>query len=293
MPSASSIPKTTIQVLAPLPGVTWTDVVDDEDLDAALAPFEHDPQACVVLDLSTVPQARKVGIIERVLELLRERRQRRGIPHWIILDEAHYSLHRQGIADRVIGIQDKGFCLITYRASWLRESVAQGIDVFLFARTTVTSEHDFLRPVLNGLPASTTAVVSTLQDLPQGEFLLVWPDAVDPRSFHPESCSRRSCPSRRLRDRASWRLVQSRADFPTRVRLFPAGSAYPRDVGVRHEPAFIEPLVARYETKAGPGRFGLSGGTAPNVPVVGAQSGASEVNGWFSLGFSLTWGDLQ
>jgi hypothetical protein len=174
-------PEGDYQVLAPLPGVTWTDVVDDQDLDAALAPFDHDPQACVVLDLSTVSQARKVGIIERGLELLRERRQRRGIPHWIILDEAHYSLHREGVADRVIGIQDKGFCLITYRASWLRESVAQGIDVFLFARTTVTSELAFLRPVLNGLPASTTAVVSTLQNLPQGEFLLVRPDAVDPR----------------------------------------------------------------------------------------------------------------
>lgn len=78
---------------------------------------------------------------------------------------------------------------------------------------------------------------------------------------------------------------------PDTVSPLPEANAYPRDVGVRHNPAFIEPLVARYETKAGPGRFGLSGWTAPNVPVVGAQSGASEVNGWFSLGFSFTWGD--
>jgi hypothetical protein len=99
-------PEGDYQVLAPLPGVTWTDVVDDEDLDAALAPFDHDPQACIVLDLSTLPQARKVGIIERGLDLLRERRHRRGIPHWIILDEAHYSLHREGVSDRAIGIQD-------------------------------------------------------------------------------------------------------------------------------------------------------------------------------------------
>jgi hypothetical protein len=81
--------------------------------------------------------------------------------------------------------------------------------------------------------------------------------------------------------------------LPDTGSSLPEASAYPRDVGVRHAPAFIEPLVARHETKAGPGRFGLSGWTAPNVPVVGAQSGASEVNGWFSLGFSLTWGDLH
>ncbi len=174
-------PEGDYQVLAPLPGVNWADVVNDEDLGRALARFDHDPQACVVLDLSTVPQAKKVGIIERGLELLRERRQRCGIPHWIILDEAHYSLHPEGVADRAIGIQDKGFCLITYRASWLRESVVQGIDVFLFARTTVPRELDFLRPVLNGLPASTASVVSTLPNLPQGKFLLVRPDAVDAR----------------------------------------------------------------------------------------------------------------
>lgn len=79
--------------------------------------------------------------------------------------------------------------------------------------------------------------------------------------------------------------------LPDAVSPLPDANAYPRDVGVRDNPGFIEPMVARYETKAGPGRFGLSGWTAPNVPVVGAQSGASEVSGWFSLGFSLIWGD--
>jgi hypothetical protein len=175
-------PEGDYQVLAPLPGVTWTAVGDGEDLERALARFDHDPRACVVLDLSTVPQARKVGIIERGLELLRERREGRGIPHWIILDEAHYSLHREGVADQVIGIEDKGFCLVTYRASWLREFVARGIDVFLFARTTATKELDFLRPILDRLPAhSIDSVISALPNLPQGEFLLVRLDAVDAR----------------------------------------------------------------------------------------------------------------
>ena len=74
----------------------------------------------------------------------------------------------------------------------------------------------------------------------------------------------------------------------------PESAAYPRDVGVRLNPAFIEPLVARYETKsAGPVRLGFAGWTPPNVPVVGPQSGAAEVNGWLSLGFALTWGDRR
>jgi phosphoglycolate phosphatase-like HAD superfamily hydrolase len=206
-------PEGDYQVLAPLPGVTWTDVVDGEDLERALARFDHDPQACVVLDLSTVPQATKVGIIERGLALLRERRQRRGIPHWIILDEAHYSLHREGVADQAIGIQDKGLCLVTYRASWLRECVAQGIDVFLFARTTVTRELDFLRSVLNGLSASTASVVSTLPNLPQGEFLLVRPDAVDARVQTFVAAPRMTSHVRHLRKYTEGQLPDGRCFF--------------------------------------------------------------------------------
>jgi hypothetical protein len=80
-------------------------------------------------------------------------------------------------------------------------------------------------------------------------------------------------------------------DVPARL---PEAASYPHDVGVRLHPGFIEPLVAQYESKtAGPVRLGLSGWTSPNVPVVGAQSGGGEVNGWLSLGFSLIWGDRR
>ena len=81
------------------------------------------------------------------------------------------------------------------------------------------------------------------------------------------------------------------AGVPARL---PEAASYPRDLGVRLNPVFVEPLVAQYESKAaGPVRLGLSGWTPPNVPVVGAQSGASEVSGWFSLGLSLIWGDRR
>jgi len=64
--------------------------------------------------------------------------------------------------------------------------------------------------------------------------------------------------------------------------------AYPGDVGVRHRPAFVEPFVARYETRTARGRYGLSGWTAP--PVAGSPT-ARDNSGWFSLGFSATWED--
>jgi hypothetical protein len=59
---------------------------------------------------------------------------------------------------------------------------------------------------------------------------------------------------------------------------------------VEHDPAFIEPLAGDYETATGSGRVGLSGWTAPNTPVAGSAANWGEVNGWFALGFSVTWG---
>ena len=170
-------PEGDYHVLAPLPGVSWTAVVDREDWERAVARFDHDLQACVVLDLSMVPQATKAAVIEAVLERLQEHRRHRGIPHWIVLDEAHYSLHRGGVADRAIDLSGKGFCLITYRASRLRVSIVQAMDVLLFARTTGLAELDYLRSLLSRFADSAASVVSTLPNLPPGQFLLVEPGA--------------------------------------------------------------------------------------------------------------------
>lgn len=65
---------------------------------------------------------------------------------------------------------------------------------------------------------------------------------------------------------------------------------YPRGTQVEHDPAFIEPLASKYETANTTGRVGVSGWTAPNTPVGSPASGWRDVNGWFALGFSVTWG---
>ena len=55
-----------------------------------------------------------------------------------------------------------------------------------------------------------------------------------------------------------------------------------------HDPAFIEPLAAQYETANGSGRYGFSGWTAPGPPI-GARQLWQDHSGWFALGFSVTW----
>jgi hypothetical protein len=177
----------------------------------ALERFDHHPQACVVLDLSTLPQAQNVAHIEAGLELLRERRRHRGLPHWIVLDEAHYSLHGGGVADHALDLDGKGFCLITYRASGLRESVVRAIDVFFFARTTATRELDFLRLLLHRLGAS--AAVAVLPTLPQGEFLLVEGPVAGTRAQTFVVAPRMTSHVRHLRKYVEGRLPDARCFF--------------------------------------------------------------------------------
>ncbi|HEY7519530.1 MAG TPA: hypothetical protein VIE36_14685 [Methylomirabilota bacterium] len=64
---------------------------------------------------------------------------------------------------------------------------------------------------------------------------------------------------------------------------------YPYGTRVEHDPAFIEPFSGSYQTATTSGRFGLSGWTAPNPPVGSEAALWRQTNGWFALGFSVTW----
>jgi hydroxymethylpyrimidine pyrophosphatase-like HAD family hydrolase len=167
-------------VLADLPGVTWAEVGDRGALDRALAQFRRDTAACVVVDLSALPHPQKLEMLRAALQWIRNSRRRSGLPHWVFLDEAHYSLHREGVADEVIGIEDKGFCLATYRPSWLKDSVMKALDVFVVARTTADDELGPLRSRLSRVGPVAEGPLAVLPRLPAGEFLMVEPEGQGP-----------------------------------------------------------------------------------------------------------------
>jgi hydroxymethylpyrimidine pyrophosphatase-like HAD family hydrolase len=169
-------PEGDYHVLERLPGVSWLEVGDRAAVEQAMARLEHDPWTCVILDLAALPHPTKVRLIEATLELAHALRQRAGLPHWVVLDEAHYSLHRHGVREAAIGLERKGFCLVTHKPSWLRPSVLQGIDTFAFTRTTAPKELSFLRDTLVGPTEPARRAIELLPDLPSGEFLLIEPD---------------------------------------------------------------------------------------------------------------------
>lgn len=159
--------------LAALPGVSAHDVTDRAALESALQRFERDPSAFAVLDLSTLHHTEKVHVIEAALARVHELRQRRATPHWVILDEAHYSLHATGVAkDAVATLADRGFCLVTWRMSWVRESVLKEMDRVILTRTTTDEELEFVRALLARAGVD-PEVAALLPELPQGQGLML------------------------------------------------------------------------------------------------------------------------
>jgi hydroxymethylpyrimidine pyrophosphatase-like HAD family hydrolase len=169
-------PEGDYRVLARLPGVTWIEIQGPKDVDRALDGLVRAPAASAVLDLSLLPHAAKVALIERALRRIREIRRLVGRPHWVLIDEAHYSLHDEGVSAGALGLEDRGFCFVTYRPSWLRERVARAVNVFILARTSGSEELGILGAALPAAVGDGGGFSETLARLPRGEFLLVQRD---------------------------------------------------------------------------------------------------------------------
>ena len=174
-------PEGDYHVLARLPGVTWAEIRTERALERLLAHVEHDPAASVVADLSALPHAKKLRLIEAGLARIRQLRGRLGRPHWVVIDEAHYSLHGEGIRPEAIDLEAKGFCLATYRSSWLRDSVVKAMDLVVLARTTAVEELAFLRSAFAGPTTAVERAVAVLPELPRGEFVMLQPNETGPR----------------------------------------------------------------------------------------------------------------
>jgi len=76
----------------------------------------------------------------------------------------------------MIDLEAKGFCLATYRSSWLRDSVVKAMDVVVLARTAAVEELMFLRSAFADPTAAAERAIAVLPELPRGEFVLLQPN---------------------------------------------------------------------------------------------------------------------
>jgi hydroxymethylpyrimidine pyrophosphatase-like HAD family hydrolase len=208
-------PEGDYRVLSRLPGVAWTEIQERKDVDRALDGLVGAPSASVVLDLSQLPHAGKIALVERALRRIHEIRRLVGRPHWILIDEAHYCLHGGGVSADALGLEDRGFCFVTYRPSWLCEPVARAVDVFVLARTTGSEELGILGGVLPAAVREGAGISEALARLPRGEFLLVQRDP----NRHPSALTFVAAPRQTVHVRHLTKYVDSHVP-PGREFLF-------------------------------------------------------------------------
>jgi hydroxymethylpyrimidine pyrophosphatase-like HAD family hydrolase len=129
------------------------------------------PDVSVVIDLSKMKHHAKVEYLDTLLPLLATVRRRTGLPHRIILDEAHYFLGKD--ADRLIDSTLSGYTLVTYRISGLDPSIRTASDaVVIVTRETDPMEIETLRTMCVPEPASNVPP-AIFRDLATNEAVLL------------------------------------------------------------------------------------------------------------------------
>ncbi len=88
-----------------------------------------------VIDLSKLPFDEKREYVTQLLTMLNTVRRQTGLPHRIVLDEAHYFLDESNAA-RLIDFELGGYTIVTYRASQLPASVIAATESIIATRHT-------------------------------------------------------------------------------------------------------------------------------------------------------------
>ena len=118
------------RTLEALPGVSLLGGDDPPPTPRELARALRYPDRSVVIDLSSVPHDTKIDYIRSTLPALNVMRRRTGLPHRIVVDEAHYFLH-DAVADRLLDLDFNGYTIVTYSASQLPAEFIAATEVIL------------------------------------------------------------------------------------------------------------------------------------------------------------------
>lgn len=112
------------------------------------------PDVSVIVDLSKISHRNKVEYLNTLMPLLITLRRRTGIPHKILLDEAHYYLGGPD-SGRLIDPELAGYILVTYRISGLAHSIRTATDtVVMVTRETDPHEAETLLRMCRPQPAA-------------------------------------------------------------------------------------------------------------------------------------------
>ena len=116
--------------LEALPGVTILGGEEPAPTPRQLLSALRYPDRSVVIDLSRAVHDEKIDYIRAVLPALNVMRRRTGLPHRILVDEAHYFLH-DATARHLLDLETNGYTVVTYCASRLPPELLAATEVML------------------------------------------------------------------------------------------------------------------------------------------------------------------
>jgi hydroxymethylpyrimidine pyrophosphatase-like HAD family hydrolase len=91
----------------------------------------HGHGLSVILDLSLVSDAERAAYTRAAAPVVQGQRRRTGLPHWVIVDEAHASFGASGAARPFIRPPGTGYCFVTHRPEDLCAEALWSVDVVL------------------------------------------------------------------------------------------------------------------------------------------------------------------
>jgi hypothetical protein len=155
----------------------------------ALEVFAGDAMASATLDLSRLPRGVRREAVSRALHGLVERRRRTGVPHWIVLDEAHEGLGADAGASIADRFEESGYCLVTYRPQVLHPQAWAALDAVLSSRTGDEDAQVALRRRIEAAGGDGTQLARVIEHLPRGQFAMtsLRGDGVSAVTFRPMS----------------------------------------------------------------------------------------------------------
>ena len=130
--------------LEALPGVTVFGGADPLPRPHELVRALRHADVSVVIDLSRASFHQKQDYIKSVLPALSMLRQSTGLPHRIVVDEAHYFLHNLAAGDG-FDFAGGGYTLVTYRASQIRRDLLDSTQAVIVTRESDPAEVRALR----------------------------------------------------------------------------------------------------------------------------------------------------
>jgi hypothetical protein len=169
-----------------------------------------DAGVSMVLELTPLSQEQRRAYVGSALDSIRAERSRSGLPHWIVVDEAHDLVVAGPASDAVLTVGN--VALVTDRPSLMAPKLLDSIGTFVVTQTTVEGERYFVDSLLRSRGPRNLDVSAALRALaaPRGG-LLSHDHARAPRwqTFVPRT--RLSAPAIRTRRSATMELPAERA----------------------------------------------------------------------------------